>query len=178
MISRTLDSLTSKYPKFAEYCKKHIYYIFDTSDGKNIAVFLSAGIAAGILAGSTNGIIRYASLAAAFTVWIQTSVLAGFMRQWLYIFFSSVYFILPHIFIITPETAAAAQADELAFMISDIVQSVLLRPVRLIAGEWDLQTVCLIIFGACIVLFISGLRLRSTAKRSDFYCRTRLEQLE
>ena len=178
MISRTLDSLTSKSPKFAEYCKKHIHYIFDTSDGKNIAVFAAAGIAAGLFAGSDSDILKYASLAAAFIVWIQTSVLAGFMKQWLYIFFTSIYFILPFIFIITPETSQAAQATDPAYMLSDLMQSVILRPVRLAAGDWDVQTVSLIFFGACMILFFFGLRLRSTAKRSDFYCRTRLEQLE
>ena len=62
MISRTVDSLTSQYPKAAEYCRKRIDVFFNTSDGKNIAVFLISGIAAGIFAGSPNDIVKFAAL--------------------------------------------------------------------------------------------------------------------
>lgn len=178
MISRTVDSLTSNHPKAAEYCRKRIELFFDTSDGKNIVVFLIAGIAAGVFAGCPNDIIKYAALGITAVVWIQTSVLAGFLRQWFFLFFTAVYFMLPYIFVIKPETAEAAQASELQYMLSDLLRTVPLRPMYLIAGDGDPQLVSTILLLVCIVLFFIGFRIRSGAKRSDFYCRTRLEQLK
>ena len=178
MISRTVDSLTSQYPKAAEYCRKRIDVFFNTSDGKNIAVFLISGIAAGIFAGSPNDIVKFAALGLTAAVWIQTSVLAGFLRHWLFLFFTAVYFMVPYIFIIKPETAEAAQASELQYMLSDFLRTVPLRPMYLIAGDGDPQLVSTILLLVCIVLFFIGYRIRAGAKRSDFYCRTRLEQLK
>lgn len=178
MVIRTIDRLTSEHPKAAEYCKKRIDIFFDTSDGKNIAVFFIAGIAAGIFAGCPNDIIKFTALGLAAAAWVQTTVLAGFLKQWLFLFFTAVYFMLPYVFVIRPDTTEAAQASELQYMISDLLQSVPLRPVYLIAGEGDPQLVSTIMLLVVIVMFFVGFRIRSGAKRSDFYCRTRLEQLK
>ena len=178
MISRTIDSLTSQYPKAAEYCRRRIEIFFDTSDGKNIAIFFVAGIAAGIFTGIQNDIIKYIALGLTAAVWIQTSVLAGFLRQWLFLFFAAVWSMLPYVFVIQPETAEAARASELQLMLSDLLRAVPLRPMYLIAGDGDPQLVSTILLLAVIVLFFIGFRIRTGAKRSDFYCRTRLEQLK
>ncbi|MBR5089527.1 MAG: hypothetical protein IK093_08865 [Ruminiclostridium sp.] len=178
MICRTVDRITADHKPAADYCRKRILTFFDTSDGRNIAVFIISGVAAGIFAGIPNDIIRYASFAITVAVWIQTSVLAGFLRQWLYIFFAAVWFMLPYVFVIKPDTAEAAQASDIQYMISDLLQAVPLRPMYMIAGEGDPGIVSAIVLLVCIVLFFIGFRARTRAKRSDFYCRTRLEQLK
>ena len=178
MISRIVDSLTSRYPKLAGYCKDRIYYFFDTSDGRNIGAFLCAGVASGLFAGGSSDFLKYASLVITAVVWAQASLLAGFAKQWMYPVLTAMYLILPYVFVIRPDTAEAAQATEFQYMLSDLMLAVLLRPMRIIAGDVNAQTVSLIVFGACTLLFLTGIRLRNTAKRSDFYCRTRLEQLK
>ena len=178
MICRTVDSVTSAHPWAAKYCRSRIEIFFDTSDGRNIAVFMIAGITAGIFAGLPNEILRYTALGIAAIVCAQAAVLAGFLRQWLFVFFASLYLMIPYVFIITPDTAEAAQASGLQYLLSDLMQSVVLMPMRRIAGDGDAQLVSIIILLICIVLFFIGTRIRSRAKRSDFYCRTRLEQIK
>ena len=178
MISRIVDSLTANHPNIAGYFRDRITCFFDTTASRNFAAFLCTGIAAGLFAGGDNVVIKFASLAITAIVWLQTSVLAGFAKHWSYPVLTAMYLMLPYVFVIRPDTAEAAQATEFQYMLSDLMLAVPLRPMRMIAGEGDAQTVSLIIYGACTVLFLVGVRLRNTAKRSDFYCRTRLEQLQ
>ncbi|MBO6302798.1 MAG: hypothetical protein J6N15_10215 [Ruminiclostridium sp.] len=178
MISRSIDYLTAEHPAAAEYGRERIKLLFDTSDGRNIAVFLTAGTAASLLALCGSPFISYGALILTFIVWVQTSLLAGFMKQWLYIVVTAGYFMLPYVFILIPGTAEEAQASDLQYMLSELMQDVVLSTVKLLTGGNVSQLVSGGLFAACLVLFAAGAHLRSTAKRSDFYCRTRLEQLK
>lgn len=178
MISRSIDYLTAEHPAAAEYGRERIKLLFDTSDGRNIAVFLTVGAAVSLLSLCSVPVISYGALILTFIVWAQTSVLAGFMKQWLYVVVTAVYFMLPYVFILIPGTAEEAQASEFQYMLSELMQDVVLSPVKLLAGGQVSQLVSGGLFAACLVLFAAGVRLRSNAKRSDFYCRTRLEQLK
>ena len=178
MISRTIDKLTSEHPAFAEYSRSRIEYFFDTSAGRNIAVCFVSGIAAGIFAGGTGEVIKWTALIIAAVVWIQASILAGFLKQWIFVVFSAVYFTVPYVFILLPGTAEYVQATDLQLTLSDLMQAVPLRPMMMFAGENDPQMLSVGCFAAVLVLFLAGAYIRGRAKSSDFYCRTRLEQIE
>ncbi|MBR5091778.1 MAG: hypothetical protein IK093_20340 [Ruminiclostridium sp.] len=176
MIARTIDRLTAEHPGFAAYCKERINHLFDTPDSANIAIFYAAAISAGVLAGMTNDVIRWGAVILAAGVCATVSLAAGFLRQWFFIFFTALYFMLPYVFVIVPDDPA--ETDSIRLMISDLMCAVPLRPMRLIAGDGDPQIVSIVLLAVSTAVFLVGAKLRSTAKRSDFYCRTRLDQLE
>ena len=178
MISTAVDKLTALHPSFAEYCRRRIEYFFDTSDGRNIAVCFVSGIAAGIWAGYGPPLMTYIAAAAAVIVWIQASILAGFLRQWFFVVFSAAYFMLPYVFILPAGSEAEAEADIVQRTLSELMINVPLMPMELIAGSGDPFFISLALFIVFFVLFAVGAGLRNKAKRSDFYCRTRLEQLK
>ncbi len=178
MISRTVDYMTAEHPSAAEYGKERISFIFGTTDGKNLAVFVFAGVASSLLSTCGMPVIAFGALVITLIVWAQTAVLAGFMKQWLYIAAAAAYFMLPYVFILMPGTADEAQATDLQFLLSELMKTVPLGTVRLITGGDISQLVSGGLLAAYLILFALGVRLRSTAKRSDFYCRTRLEQLK
>lgn len=178
MIARTVDRLTAMHPVAEKYCRERIYSFFETTNGRNIAVFMISGIAAGLFAGSPNSVLRVLSLAVTVIVWAEAAVLAGFLRHWVFVVFSAAYFMLPYVFVIVPGTAEAAQATEFQYMLSDMMLAVPLRPMSTIAGEGDPQFISACMLAAYLILFFAGVRVRSLAKRSDFYCRTRLDQLK
>lgn len=177
MIARTIDKLTAEHPAFAEFCKKRIEYIFDTSAGTNIALCIISALAAGIFTGGNDLLPKLAAIILAIAVWAVCALHAGFMKQWSFVIFSAVYLTLPYIFIIIPQSAGEASASDIALMLSDFVQSVILRPVLLISGNEDPQIISVIIFAISAAIFLIGMYIRNNAKKSDFYCRTRLDQL-
>lgn len=178
MISTAVDKLTALHPSFAEYCKRRIEYFFDTSDGRNIAVCAVSGIAAGIWAGFGSPVMAYAAAVIAVLAWVQASVLAGFLRQWFFAVFAAAYFMLPYVFVIPTGSEAEAEADSFQRTLSELMINVPLLPMELIAGDGDPFFVSLALFGVFFLLFALGAGIRGRAKRSDFYCRTRLEQLK
>lgn len=175
---RYIDRIADGSPKAAEFMRERLTVFFSTSLASQISVCLMSGIAAGLFAGGTDGFLRYASLAVMIIVWALSSVLAGFCRQWFFILFAGLYLIFPYVLILLPGTAEAAQATEIQKMLSDLCTSVIIRPIRLIAGEGETHMISFAVFAAFTVLFFVGTRLRRSAKRSDFYCRTRLGQID
>lgn len=175
---RYIDRIADGSPQAAEFMRERLGIFFSTSLASQISVCLMSGIAAGLFAGGTDGFLKYASLAVMIIVWAFSSVLAGFCRQWFFILFAGLYLIFPYVLILLPETAEAAQATEIQQMLSDFCTGVLIRPIRLIAGDSGAHTISFAVFAAFTILFFVGTRLRKSAKRSDFYCRTRLGQIE
>ena len=178
MIAVTVDKLCVKHPAFEKYVRERIDVFFATTTAANIAVFLISGITAGILCSAQTGIfLQYASIAAMTAAWIFTSLLAGFLRQWLFIMAPALYLTLPNVLYIPPDNGGAEQASQLGAFLSDISDKVLLAPVKIFAGENDLYIVSVIMFAVCAVIFLIGARMRAYAKRCNIYCKQRLEQL-
>ncbi|MBQ3842460.1 MAG: hypothetical protein II820_07195 [Ruminiclostridium sp.] len=175
---RYVDRLADRSPEAAEFMRGRLAVFFSTSLVSQISVCLMSGIAAGLFSGGEDAFLRYASLVVMCIVWAQASVLAGFCRQWFFILFSGLYLIFPYVLVLLPGTAEAAQATEIQKMLSDLCTSVILRPIRLIAGDGETHMISFAVFAAFTVLFFIGSRIRAKAKRSDFYCRTRLGEID
>ena len=177
-MTRMIDRLAAENPAAAAFIKDRLELFFSTSLGSQIAVCLISGIAAGLFAGGDNVFLRYASLAVMMIVWAQASVLAGFCRQWLYILFAGMYLVFPYVLVLTPGTVEESQASDVQKMLSDIITSVIIRPMRLIAGEGEAYVISFAVFAAFMVLFFVGSKIRADARRSDYYCRIRLDQID
>ncbi|MBQ9382962.1 MAG: hypothetical protein IJT87_01875 [Ruminiclostridium sp.] len=178
MIAVTIDKLCAKHPAFEKYVFERIDAFYGTSTGTNAAIFIIAGLTAGMLCGAyIPDIPRYFSLGAMVAAWVFTSMLAGFLRQWLFIMVPALYLMLPHLLYIIPGSSAAEQASDLQILLSDLSEGVLLQPIRPFAGDNDLYIVSIVMFVCCLAVFLLGLRFRSRAKRSNTYCKRRLEQL-
>ncbi len=178
MIAVTIDKLCAKHPAFEKYVFERIDGFYGTGTGANAAIFIIAGLATGILCGAyIPDIPKYLSLGVMIAAWIFTSLLAGFLRQWLFIMVPALYLMLPHLLYIIPGSSAAEQASDLQMLLSDFSEGVLLQPIRPFAGQLDIYIVSIIMFVCCVAVFLVGLRFRSRAKRSNTYCKRRLEQL-
>lgn len=177
-MTRFIDRLTDRSPAAAELIQDRLTLFFSTSLGSQIAVCLMSGIAAGLFTGGEDNFLKYGSLAVMIIVWAQASVLAGFRRQWGFIFFEGLYLIFPYVLVLLPGTAEAAQASDVQKMLSEVSLSVILRPIRLIAGDGQAYVISFAVFAAFMILFFVGSKARADARRSDFYCRTRLDQVD
>lgn len=178
MISAKLDLLAEKSPVFSRYMRQRLDAFYDTSAAANAGLCVLTALTASLFCGGGSELLKYGSLAVMAAVWAQASVLSGFLRQWIWIFFSAVWLMLPHLLYIAPDSLAAQQADELQFTLSRISDELLLRPVYELSFGFDPMTVSTAIFVLCMGLFFIGNRVRAKARRSDFYCKTRLEQLK
>lgn len=178
MLSARIDRLAAAHPSFRKYAGERIELFFGTSLHANIWACLTAGIAAGILANSPNDVIRVMSFAVLLIVWLFSSLLAGFMKQYPFIFFTAVYYILPQVIIINGEPGTGTGMRETQYFVSDIASAVWVSPFTAVITELDFSTVGYIFFGIYLLIFFLGARLRSSAKHSELYCRTRLEQLQ
>ena len=178
MIAVTVDKLCAKHPAFERYVRERIDVFFATSTAANSAVFVISGVTAGILCGTpVSGFMQYASLAVMTAAWIFTSLLAGFLRQWLFIMTPALYLTLPNILYIPSDASGGEQTSQLGALLSEISDRVLLAPVKVFSGENDVYVASVIMFGVCAVIFLLGSRARAFAKRSNIYCKKRLEQL-
>lgn len=178
MISAKIDLLAEKSPVFRRYARQRIDAFFATEFSSNAGLCVLSSLTAALLCGSGSDVLRYASLAAMAAVWVQASVLCGFLRQWLWIVFSAVWLMLPHLLYIMPDSLAERQASELQFTLSRISDELLLKPIYEISFGFDAFTVSSAVFVICMILFVIGNRVRAKARRSDFYCKTRLTQLK
>ncbi|MBP5604741.1 MAG: hypothetical protein J6X60_04255 [Ruminiclostridium sp.] len=176
MISRMIDSLADRHPSFSEHLRSRLTTVFSVSLAENAALCILAGISAGAFASSGNDILRYTVFAVSALMLIFAAFSAGFLRQWLDIALSAVYFMRPYVFVLVPGSFEEARADEVQRMLSELFGTVLLRPVTLISAK-DPQMVSIVFFLVSMALFFAGMHIRSAAKRSDFYCRARLAQL-
>ena len=178
MIGAKIDLLTEKHPAFARYLRRRIDVFYDTGTVSDAVLCIVSSLTASLLCSCGNDVLRYASLTAMTVIWVQASVLSGFLRQYVWIFFSAVWLMLPHLFYIAPDSLAAQQADEFQFTLSRISDELLLRPVYELSFGADPMTVSSVMLALCVILFFIGNRVRARARRSEFYCKTRLEQLK
>ena|GEM_PF-1663450 len=175
MLGARIDRAAAAHPSFKKYAEERIDIFFNTSLHTNINIFVTAGIAAGLLCHSTNDVLKWGSVAAAVLVWFAAALLAGFQKQWAFIFFEAVYFCLPQVLII-PESNETMR--EMQYFVSEIIETVWADPMNCLVPEpgYPVSGYILLIF--YILIFLAGVKLRSSAKHSDLYCRARLGQLE
>ena len=141
-------------------------------------VVLAASAAAGMFANGQNEILCIASFAVMCAVWLVTSLLAGFLKQWLFLFFATLYFVLPQILILPPVGDATASMSETQYFISDILRYIWESPMDAVFPYFDCMIVSYVMLAVCGAVFLAGLRLRKAAKHSELYCRTRLELMD
>lgn len=178
MNARKIDNLASAHPAFGRYVKERITVFHGTELGTNIAGCAAAGIAAGLFANGQNEPLRIASFVIMVTVWLQASVLAGFLRQWLFLFFAALYFILPQILILPPVGDASAAMSETQYFISDILRFIWEAPLKAAFPSFDCMIVSYVMLAVFAAVFIGGTRVRAAAKHSELYCRARLELMD
>ena len=175
MLGARIDRLAAAHPAFKRYAEERINIFFGTSLHVNINICITAGISAGLLVHSSNTVLRYGAVIAMLIVWLYASVLAGFLKQWLFIFFETVYFVLPQLLII-PDSGETMRKTQ--YFISDIAEALWADTLELLFPYFGYSTASYIYLGIYIVTFFIGLKLRSAAKHSELYCRARLEQLQ
>ena len=172
MLGARIDRLGKRYPAFERFMADRIYVFFRTSAAENILVCLTAGIAAGILDSGSTGLIRAAAQVTVIIVWLQCPMLAGFLRQWSFLLFSVIYFLLPTVF-----SEEAEGADSLNILLHQLAERVFLNPERALLPWLPQEILPYILLGGAVTVFIVGNRFRADARGSELYCRTRLEQL-
>ncbi len=177
MIIRDIDSFAARHPAFSRYAKERIAVFHDTGLGTNIACCTAASLAAGFFSHGDNSILFWAALAVMLAVWLFSSLLAGFLRQWLFVFFSALYFVLPQILILPPVGDESAAMSETQYFISDILEYIWAGTFTAVFPYISYITISYILFGIYILIFFAGVRLRTAAKHSGLYCKARLEQL-
>lgn len=175
MLGARIDRFAAKHPLFRKYAEERIDIFFNTGLHVNIDIFITAGITGGLLSHSGNDVLKWGALAAMLLVWLMSAALAGFMKQWMFIFFEAVYFVLPQIIMI-PDNGEALR--ETQYFVSDIVRAVWAYPIAELIPGLDHSTMSYILLVIYILIFLAGTRLRTAAKHSELYCRTRLGQLE
>jgi len=171
-----MDRFAAQHPAFRRFVSGRINVFFETSLHGNIWTCLTVSIAAGLLSHSTNEPIRWIALIAMLTVWLYASVLAGFLKQWVFIFFQTMYYLLPQILIINTDSGEPMR--ETQYLVSDIVSAVWTYPLEVLAPNIDCFITEYILLGIYVLTFFAGVRLRAAMKHSDLYCRIRLDQLK
>ena len=178
MIGAAIDRTAARSPAFEKIFRNRIDLIYRTNVAGEAGVFLAASAGAGIFASFGNDIMFIISLVITAAVWIQTSFIAGFLREWLFAVFLLIYFWLPGIFIL-PGDAVQTQAQyDISALLNDISRQVWASPLlRLIPGA-DVTTSMLIAAGVGILIFLIGSRMRTALKNSSVYCKIRLDNLD
>ena len=177
MIARTIDTTANRHPAFAKYARERVDIFHGTKLHVNIWSCITASIAAGFFVNTDNEALRIAATAVMAVVWLYSAVLAGFLKQWLFIFFSAMYFALPQILILPPVGDYGTAMRETQYFVSDILEYIWASPMKAAFPDISYITVSYIMFAVYMLAFIVGVRLRTTAKRSELYCKARLEQL-
>ncbi len=180
MSANSFDKLMSKSPPLAAYAESRMDAFFSTNTFANACCCITASAASGLLSLYGNEPIYIAALAVMAVVWLQSAVLSGFRRQWFFIFFTAVFWLLPYIFIDASESATRIREIDgiYNFLILASRVSTEFSVKALIPFFGGSFTLSLVIVGTVTVFFLLGSLIRSKARRSDFYCRKRLNQLK
>lgn len=178
MLARKIDSYAASHPAFAKWARERITVFQQTELGSDVAACLVASVAAGLFANGQNGVLFIASFVVMCAVWLVTSLLAGFLKQWLFLFFATLYFVLPQILILPPVGDATASMSETQYFISDILRYIWESPLDAVFPNFDCMIVSYVMLAVCGAVFLAGVRLRRAAKHSELYCRTRLELMD
>ena len=175
MSARGFDRLMSKSPPLAAYAESRMDAFFSTNTLVNACCCIAASFAAGLLSLCGNETIYIAALAVMAVVWLQSAVLSGFRKQWFFIFFTVIFWLLPYIFTDASESVTRTEG-------MDGIYSFLILASR-IPTEFSVKaltpffggsfTLSLIIVGVMTVFVFIGSFIRSKSRRSDFYCNSK-----
>ena len=120
---------------------------------------------------SANGIFCYAVSVITLIVWINALAASGFRKQWAMLFFVFAYFLLP--FGVTELTGGTSGALGNICGLTSVPVIKIISDITGLTNEFSAVAALIV----CVVFFALGTYTRSAAKTSDFYCKTRIDQM-
>ena len=166
-----IDRFMEKHTAFARICRRKLIVLLNSGTLSNIFSCLAVSLAAGLTDIRPGGAAALAVCVIMIAVWIFSAFLGGFLRQWFFIVFAVLYFLMPAGIIMT-----AADEKGVLYELCGVTALKILSPLSELTGT-ELIFPALGAAVVCGILFAAGLFIRERAKRSEFYCLLRIESM-
>ena len=167
------DRFMARHPKLAGICRRKLRVLLGSGTLSNILSVLAAVLAADMLRTVPGGLIGECATAVLFIIWTGALFVGGFLRQWFFLIFTEIYFLIPF----GTLTSDAPEAVKRLFgLTSERLSGALIAALG--GGDGLYMYIKASIELCCALLFLAGLFIRSRAKRSEFYCKLRIETLD